>query len=76
MDGTRFGGVYLTNVSGLDLVSHEGPCRLDIDTIDLSGGKIPDVFLRGAGVPESLITCVKSLLADPNRGCFTRQITR
>ena len=70
MDGTRFGGVDLATVRGLDSVRHEGPCRLDIDTLFLSGGKIPHVFLRGAGVPDSLITYADSLIAEPDRVLF------
>jgi hypothetical protein len=78
MEGTRFSGVDLASARGLALVHHEGPCRLDIDTIYLSGGNIPDVFLRGAGVPESLITYVRSLVADPIEyySCFISYSTK
>ncbi len=65
MNGTIFGGVDLTNAKGLELVGHEGPCRIDIDTIYLSEGRIPEVFLRGAGVPEPFITYMKSLVVKP-----------
>jgi len=43
-------------------VHHEGPSIIGIDTIYASTGKIPDVFLRGAGVPEEFITYMKSLV--------------
>jgi hypothetical protein len=31
---------------------HNGPSTIGIDTIYNSGGKIPEIFLRGAGVPK------------------------
>ena len=65
MDGTIFAGVNLANTRGLELVSHEGPCRIDIDTIYQSEGKIPEIFMRGAGAPDSFIAYMKSLVVEP-----------
>jgi len=65
MDRTIFGSVDLRDARGLELVRHEGPCRIGLDTIYLSEGKLPDVFLRGAGAPESFITYMKSLVVEP-----------
>jgi hypothetical protein len=42
-----------------------GPSTIGIDTIYKSGGKIPEVFLRGCGVPENFITFHKSLVNSP-----------
>jgi uncharacterized protein YjbI with pentapeptide repeats len=59
---TQFSNVDLSSVRGLHSVRHEGPSSIGIDTLFLSQGNIPEVFLRGAGVPESFITYVKSLV--------------
>jgi len=42
-------------------VKHAGPSSIGIDTIFMSEGKIPHVFLRGAGVPANFIQYVASL---------------
>lgn len=52
----------LTVVKGLDTVTHVGPSTIGIDTISLSKGLIPEVFLRGAGVSENVITFIPSLI--------------
>jgi len=62
---TTFGDNDLSSVQGLDTVEHFGPSTIGIDTIYKSGGKIPDVFLRGCGVPENFITFHKSLVNNP-----------
>ncbi|MGO9229962.1 MAG: toll/interleukin-1 receptor domain-containing protein [Bryobacteraceae bacterium] len=65
-DRARMGAVLiadvdLSSVSGLETVMHHAPSTIGIDTIYRSQGKIPDTFLRGAGVPENLIAYMKSL---------------
>jgi len=62
---TIFGGVNLSVVKGLEAVTHMAPSPIDIDTIYRSGGKIPESFLEGAGVPENFITYMRSLVVDP-----------
>ena len=52
---TTFAGVDLSEVKGLDTVRHVGPSTLGIDTLFLSKGNIPEPFLRGCGVPESVM---------------------
>ena len=59
---TIFGNNDLSSVKGLDNVHHWGPSTIGIDTIYNSGGKIPDVFLRGCGVGEDFIRFLPSLL--------------
>ena len=78
MDGTIFANVDLRNVKGLESVLCEGPCSINIETIYLSEGKIPEVFLRGAGVPESLIAYMKSLVVEPIEyySCFISYSTK
>jgi uncharacterized protein YjbI with pentapeptide repeats len=62
---TMFGNVDLSAVRGLESVQHQGPSSIGIDTLYRSHGSIPEVFLRGAGVPEAMITYMKSLVGRP-----------
>lgn len=60
-----FGDNDLSSVEGLDTVKHLGPSTIGINTLQRSGAKIPDIFLRGCGVPENFITFQKSLIHSP-----------
>ena len=60
-DGTVLTNLDLSNVLGLETIKHLGPSYIDIDTIYKSGGNIPEIFLRGVGVPENFITYMGSL---------------
>jgi hypothetical protein len=62
---TIFVNVDLSTVRGLETTQHDGPSSIGIDTLYHSQGNIPEVFLRGAGVPEDMITYVKSLVGRP-----------
>ena len=64
LGGTVFADVDLTEVIGLGTVVHLSPSTLGMDTIYKSGGKIPETFLRGAGIDENLITYLPSLLGN------------
>jgi uncharacterized protein YjbI with pentapeptide repeats len=64
---TMFGDVDLGSARGLDTVTHSGPSTIGIDTIYRSDCNIPEAFLRGAGVPEGLITYVCSLAGQTSR---------
>jgi hypothetical protein len=59
------GGVDLSAVQGLETIHHLGPSTLGIDTLYRSQGNIPEVFLRGAGVPDAMITYARSLVEHP-----------
>ncbi len=63
MSLTQFIDINLSQSKGLETVKHLGPSAIDIATIYRSGGNIPEVFLRGAGVPEPFIAHMKSLVA-------------
>ena len=63
VDGTIFADVDLRNMHGLDAVHHSGPSTIGIDTLYRSHGDIPEVFLRGCGVPNSMIEYAHSLVA-------------
>lgn len=65
----RFGGTILANIDlrslqGLESVQHIGPSELSVSTMQASGGHIPEVFLRGCGVPDNFITYLPSLTAN------------
>ncbi|MBN8593914.1 MAG: toll/interleukin-1 receptor domain-containing protein [Anaerolineae bacterium] len=61
---TVFANVDLSSVLGLETVWHYGRSMVGVDTLFRSKGKIPEVFLRGCGVPENLITFLPSMLED------------
>jgi len=60
---TTVANIDLSTVKDLETVRHTGPSTIGIDTIYRSKGKIPEVFLRGAGVPEPFIVQIKALVA-------------
>ena len=66
------GNVDLSEAEGLETVVHTGPSTVGIDSIFRSKGKIPEIFLRGAGVPDGFITFMKSLVVNPMEysSCF------
>ena len=59
---TSFADLDLSGVKGLETVIHDAPSSIGIDTIYKSKGKIPHVFLRGAGIPENFIEYMASLV--------------
>jgi hypothetical protein len=59
---TEFVRVDLSEVVGLDSTRHASPSTIDLETIYRSKGRIPEAFLRGAGVPEDFITYMRSLV--------------
>ncbi len=63
IDGTVFAGVDLSTAHSLETVTHTGASVIGIDTLYRSRGKIPEAFLRGCGVPDSLIAYLPSLMA-------------
>lgn len=61
---TIFGGVDLSAVKGLETVEHRLPSTIGIDTIIRSQGMIPEIFLRKAGIPDSIIESIPSLISS------------
>jgi hypothetical protein len=55
----------LSVVKGLETLRHNGPSSIGIDTIYRSQGNIPEVFLKGAGVDDTFITYIRSLVGKP-----------
>jgi TIR domain/Pentapeptide repeats (8 copies) len=62
---TIFAENDLSAAIGLEDVIHTGPSTIGLDTLFKSRGRIPEAFLRGAGVPEDFITFVPSLVGRP-----------
>ncbi len=62
---TIFGDVDLSGTKGLETVTHKGPSTIGIDAIYRSHGKIPEAFLKGAGVDDTFITYIRSLVGKP-----------
>lgn len=62
---------------GLDKCQHVGPSRLDFQTFRKSGA-IPEVFLRGCGLPDQLIEYFPSLLSQAVQfySCFISYSTK
>jgi hypothetical protein len=76
LEGATFGGTVLSNVDlskckNLESISHRGPSPIDIRTLRRSG-PLPLAFLRGAGLPETLIEYLPSILnqAVQHYSCF------
>ena len=71
---TIFEDIDLRDVKGLERVIHKGPSTIGIDTVYRSQGRIPEAFLRGAGVPEEFITQIPALVASVSpiqfQSCF------
>ena len=63
MGGTQLDCVDLSQARGLEKVRHAGPSSIGTDTLLRSQGRIAEVFLRGAGLPENLIQYLPSLIA-------------
>ena len=64
-EGTIFADIDLSGVIALDAVEHRGPSSIGLDTFFKSKGKIPEVFLRGAGVPDIFLEYASSLAGKP-----------
>jgi TIR domain/Pentapeptide repeats (8 copies) len=75
---TSLGNIDLSVVQGLDAVLHAGPSSIGIDTLYRSHGNIPESFLRGAGVPDEMISYSKSLVGQPFEyySCFISYSSR
>jgi uncharacterized protein YjbI with pentapeptide repeats len=53
LGSTVFANSALNQVIGLDRLVHRGPSHISTDTLILSEGMLPDVFLRGCGLSDA-----------------------
>jgi hypothetical protein len=68
---TVLSDVDLSRCKNLESVVHRGPSPIDIRTLQRSG-RLPLIFLRGVGLPDTLIECLPALLgqAIQHYSCF------
>jgi uncharacterized protein YjbI with pentapeptide repeats len=68
----EFADTDLSTARGLESVHHLGPSSIAVDVFYKSAGNIPEVFLRGVGLPEIFITYLPSLVSRPIQfySCF------
>jgi hypothetical protein len=59
---TVFGDLDLRFTKGLDKIFHAGPSVVGIETMYQSQAALPEVFLRGCGVPEPFIVQMDALI--------------
>jgi uncharacterized protein YjbI with pentapeptide repeats len=62
LSDTTFSDTHLGRVKGLETCIHDGPSTLDYRTLTRSG-QLPLPFLRGCGLPDSLIDYLPSLFS-------------
>lgn len=62
--GTTFGNIDLSKVEELEAINHFGPSSVSIDTFFKSAGAIPEIFLRGCGVPDDFIAFFQSQFGE------------
>jgi uncharacterized protein YjbI with pentapeptide repeats len=72
-----FARANLSGAVGLDKCRHYGPSTIDYSTFAQSG-PLPLEFLRGCGLPETLITYLPSILSQPIQfySCFISYSTK
>src|SRR5450756_1638130 len=77
ISGTIFGNTNLSNVKGLTTCHHRSPSTIDLRTLQRSG-KLPEVFLRGCGLPDEFINYLPSFLNQPLQfdSCFISHSTK
>jgi uncharacterized protein YjbI with pentapeptide repeats len=75
---TSFADVDLARAIGLESVHHDGPSHISLDTIYNSRGQIPEIFLRGCGVPDNFIEYMHSLTGQAFEfySCFISYSTK
>jgi hypothetical protein len=66
---TNFSNINLDGAKGLNTMKHIGPSTVGIDTIYRSNGNIPEVFLRGTGIPDNFIEYMHSLSDEAIQFC-------
>jgi uncharacterized protein YjbI with pentapeptide repeats len=59
---TLFANVDLSKSLGLNMIRHLGPSTVGIDTIYRSINGLPEPFLRGCGIPDSIAKMIPSLI--------------
>ncbi len=73
-----FVDIDLRRVKGLEKVNYVSPSSIGIDTIYRSQGNIPEAFLKGAGIDDTFIEYIHSLVGKPIEyySCFISYSSR
>jgi uncharacterized protein YjbI with pentapeptide repeats len=67
---TTFANLDLSTSKGLESVKHVAPSSLGVETIYKSKTNLPEVFLRGCGIPKPIIDAARSLGGTSFSSCF------
>jgi hypothetical protein len=69
---TLFSRVNLHEAKNVGAMLHCGPSSIGVDALHESGGRLPLTFMRGCGVPESLIAFSRSFApaSSDSHTCF------
>jgi uncharacterized protein YjbI with pentapeptide repeats len=72
MIGCLLNDVDLSEVVGLETVTHIGPSSIGVDTLSRSGGRIPASFLRGVGLTDEMMSIARRFaeIRPTYRTCF------
>jgi uncharacterized protein YjbI with pentapeptide repeats len=62
---TKFGDRDFRELKGLENTVHKGPTPLSINSIYLSRGEIPDIFVKRCGVDDSFVAYMHALARKP-----------
>jgi len=68
--GTGFTDLDLSQAKGLETATHRGPSVIDLDTLHKSKDRVPELFFRGCGVPENLLTYLHAGAGIAFDSCF------
>jgi len=61
---TILSGLNFIGVIGLSDIEHSGPSYMDIKTILYNEDHLPEVFLKGIGIPDAIIQHLKPLIKE------------
>jgi hypothetical protein len=73
-----FANVDLSSIRGLEIIQHRSPSTIGIDTLQQSG-KLPEIFLRGCGIPQTTIDNLRYIVDIPAiefYSCFVSHSSR
>ena len=74
---TVLADIDLSHAKDLEMVNHTAPSSIGTDTLLRSKGTIPEVFLRGAGLPDDLIQYFRSQTSPIEfNSCFISYSTK
>jgi hypothetical protein len=69
---TVFVATDLSTIKHIESTRHTGPSFISVDTLLRSNGSLIEVFLRRAGIPELLISCLRKVrnTTESYNSCF------